>query len=84
MVRSDLSGYIVDLTLLHVVLGLTANRKPPFFSALPAVSGECSLTAFQVEEFTIKIPEDAALEVKECIDNKGVTRICQAMWQKNL
>ena len=55
--------------MLHVALGLTANRKPPLFPALPAVPGESNLKACHVEELTTKSTEDAPLEEKECIDN---------------
>ena len=60
----EISGYIVDRTVLHVALGLTANRKPPLFPTLPAVSGGSSLTAGQVEKLTTQTTE-GALEVQE-------------------
>ena len=52
------------ISLLHLTLGLTANRKPPLFPILPAVPGEFSLTAGQVEYFTTKSTE-ACLELVE-------------------
>ena len=58
----------MSLTVLHVALGLTANSKPPLFPALPAVPGESSLTAWQVEQLNTESTEGAALEVKECVD----------------
>ena len=56
-----------DLALLHMALGLTANRKSQVFPALPVVSGDFSLTACHMEQLTTKTKEGAAIEVKECI-----------------
>ena len=70
----DISGHIVDLTVLHVAFILTANRKPPLFPTLPAAPGESSLTACQVEELTTKSTAGAALEGRECIDN--IMKVC--------
>ena len=61
-------GCIVSLTVLHVALGQTANRRPSLFPALSTVPGESSLTAWQMEQLNTMSTEGAALEVLECVD----------------
>ena len=74
----------MDLTVLHVALELTANSKPQFYPSLPAVSGESSMTACQVEELATKTTEGAALEVKECIDCSCIVTpdLCSVVGQR--